>query len=107
MNHDEELGRAQINPWHPMQDPVDLKHMGKLVEELGECSQAAGRCIIQGMDEHEPDSKEINRVWLTKEISDVLANAYLVIAHFDLDRDFINKRMEFKMERLRLWHAGA
>lgn len=35
-----------LSPWHPMTDPVDLKHMGKFLEELGECSAAAARCVV-------------------------------------------------------------
>lgn len=49
------------NPWHPISDPVDLKHLGKLSEELGECSAAVARCIIQGIDECEPVTGKINR----------------------------------------------
>ena len=28
------------NPWHPMSAPVDVKHLLKLAEELGEASAA-------------------------------------------------------------------
>ena len=28
------------NPWHPISDPVDLAHLGKLGEELNECGSA-------------------------------------------------------------------
>jgi hypothetical protein len=42
------------NPWIPIQNPLDLKHLGKLIEELNEAGSATARCIIQGIDEVEP-----------------------------------------------------
>lgn len=99
--------RQKDDPWHPMANPVDLKYIGKLAEESGELSQAIGRCIIQGVDGHEPDSKKPNRRWLEEEIADVVANAKLCIDHFELDEDFINERAEQKKERLRIWHDQA
>lgn len=49
------------SPWHPMTDSVDLKHLGKLMEELGECQAAIARCIIQGIDSAEPVTGKINK----------------------------------------------
>lgn len=95
------------NPWHPMTDPVDLKHLGKFIEECNEAGSAAARCIIQGIDETEPTTNKNNRGWLSEEVADVLANAKLVIDHFGLDFGTIEKRMLRKMEYLRRWHAGA
>ena len=62
------------NPWHPMSDAVDLKHLGKLAEELSEAGAAVARCIIQGIDEKEPVTGKINREWLQDELADVIAN---------------------------------
>lgn len=90
-----------------MTDPVDLKHLGKFIEECTEAGSAAARCIIQGIDETEPTTGKNNRNWLTEEIADVLANAKLVIDHFGLDNDAIEERAERKKEYLRRWHAGA
>jgi len=95
------------NPWHPMSDPVDLKHLGKFIEECTEAASAAARCIIQGIDETEPTTNKNNREWLQEEIGDVLANAQLVIDHFKLNVTAINKRAARKREYLRRWHAGA
>jgi len=81
-----------LNPRHPMTVPIDLKHLGKLGEELNECGSAVSRCIIQGIDESEPVTGKVNRQWLQDEIADVLANAELVIEHFGLDKEAINKR---------------
>lgn len=96
-----------VSPWHPMTDSVDLKHIGKFLEELGECVAAAARCQIQGIDEAEPTTGKVNRVWLTEEIADVLANANLVIDRFNLARGVIQERVERKTRHLANWHKMA
>lgn len=93
------------SPWVPMTEPIDLMVMGKLSEELAECGSAAARCIIQGIDECEPSTGEVNRRWLEKEIADVLANIELTVERFGLDTDFIGERSAFKMRYLRKWHS--
>jgi len=90
------------NPWHPMTNPVDLAHIGKLLEELNECGSAAARCQIQGIDESEPETGELNRAWLKKEIADVIANIELVEERFNLGR--LTDRVEAKKKHLRNWH---
>lgn len=100
-------GFDKLNPWHPMSDPVELKTLGKFIEELGEGTQAAGRCLIQGMDEREPETNKPNRLWLQEEIADILANIDLVIECFGLNGDAIFERGHAKKERLREWHRMA
>lgn len=95
------------NPWLPMRDPIALKHLGKLAEELAEAGAATARCIIQGIDEREPVTGKPNREWLEDEIADVLANAQLVMDHFGLDMQRIHARAERKKVHLRAWHAMA
>lgn len=95
------------SPWHPMSDPVDLKHIGKFLEELGECSAAASRCMIQGINECEPVTGKPNKDWLEDEIADVLANIELVITRFGLNTDVIHARRKRKMDYLRQWHELA
>ncbi|WP_439392375.1 hypothetical protein ACRQ5Q_22530 [Bradyrhizobium sp. PMVTL-01] len=95
------------NPWQPITDAVDLKHLGKLAEELGECTSAVSRCIIQGVDEREPMTKKLNREWLEDEIADVLASIELVIDHFKLNSMKIIERAEKKERFLQQWHAQA
>lgn len=94
-----------INPWVPMTEPIDLKHIGKLIEELGECISAAARCQIQGIDEVHPVTGKSNREWLEEEIADVNANIELVCKHFQLDSHKIYKRSVIKEEKLKAWHA--
>jgi NTP pyrophosphatase (non-canonical NTP hydrolase) len=93
-----------MNPWKPMTRSIDLKHIGKLLEELGECSAAASRCMIQGINEREPTSAKSNQVWLEEEIADVRANLELVIEHFNLDPEFIKERTRRKKAQLKIWH---
>lgn len=94
-----------LNPWMPMTRSIDLKHLGKLAEELNECGAAVSRCIIQGIDESEPVTGKVNRRWLEDEIADVYANLTLVIDHFGLDTAHVRARMARKQEHQRAWHA--
>jgi hypothetical protein len=98
---------ALLNPWHPITNSKDLKHLGKLGEELGECGAAVSRCIIQGLDGAEPVTGKINREWLEDEIADVIANTTLVVGRFDLDDKRIAARAAAKIVQLRTWHAMA
>lgn len=93
-----------LNPWQPMATP-DLKHLGKLGEELNEAGSAVCRCIIQGIDEREPETGKLNRKWLEDELADVLANVDLVVSHFQLDAARMLVRGAEKKRDLRLWHA--
>ena len=97
--------RGDISPWVPMTRPIDLKHIGKLIEELGELQAALARCLVQGIDESEPTSGKLNRSWLREEISDVLAGIELCVEHFDLNRPQIRDRMIRKLAGLRKWHG--
>ena len=96
-----------MNPWHPITDAVDLKHLGKLGEECGELSAAVARCIIQGVEEREPVSGKLNSAWLTEEVADVIANINLVVERFGLDRAAINERSRRKYVQLKTWHDMA
>lgn len=94
-------------PWKPDTDPVVIKTLGKLAEELGECSAAVARCLIQGIDEAEPMTGKTNRHWLEEEIADVYANTTLVIRHFRLDLECIGRRCDAKIPQLEAWHREA
>lgn len=104
MNADD---RRDDEPWHPIDDKVDLKTLGKFLEELGECVSAGARCIIQGMDGKEPVTGKPNREWLAEEVADVAANAQLVIERFGFSHPNLQHRIDKKKEMLRRWHAKA
>lgn len=95
------------DPWHPMKDPVDLKYIGKLGEEVNELGAAIFRCMIQGIDEAHPETGKVNRDWLEDEIADVLANIDLVRKRFNLDDQKIWERKARKMHFLKQLHDGA
>lgn len=94
-----------LNPWRPMSKPIDVKHLGKLAEELAEAGSAVARCLIQGIDEAEPITSKLNRAWLEDELADVLANIDLVSIHFNLDTKRMQDRAERKKTHLRGWHS--
>ena len=101
-------------PWHPISDPVDLKHLGKLGEELTElstaaskCASAVMRCIIQGVDEREPVTLVLNREWLEDEIADVEANFELTKKRLRLNLERMAERKAKKMGFLKSWHDKA
>jgi hypothetical protein len=85
--------------------PIDVKHLGKLGEELNEAGAAVSRCLIQGIDESEPVTGKPNRQWLEEELADVIANTQLVIKHFDLNEAKMFLRAEQKKANLRRWHG--
>lgn len=94
-----------LNPWQPMQRPIDLKHLGKLGEELNEAGAAVARCVIQGIDEREPVTGKPNKEWLEDELADVIANIALNVRHFGLDLSRMKARAERKAAYLRAWHS--
>lgn len=96
-----------LNPWHPDTDTVNLKHLGKLAEELSEAGSATARCIIQGIDECEPETGKLNREWLEDELADVMVNAELCTQRFGLNIERMAARMDRKREHLRRWHGLA
>lgn len=91
-------------PWVPMTNPRDIKTLGKLIEETNELGSAAARCLIQGIDEVNPDNGKVNRQWLEDEIADVKANMELVLDRFKLNLEAIDRRVELKIVKLREWH---
>lgn len=93
-----------VSPWVPMKNSIDLKHLGKLGEEVNELGAVISRCIIQGIDESEPVTGKVNRQWLTEEIADVLANIHLVSKHFNLDDEVVTNRVVKKVKLLTRWH---
>ncbi|RWE37459.1 hypothetical protein [Mesorhizobium sp.] len=94
------------SPWTPETDPVRLKVLGKLIEEFSEGGSAAARCIIQGVNEAEPVTGKINRVWLEDELADALANIRRTIESLGLDHERINLRAERKYAYITRWLEG-
>ena len=97
---DKDIGKPLQN-WQPLTNKADLAHLGKLGEEVNELGAAINRCIIQGIDEAEPETHKPNRLWLEDEIADVLAMIDHAIIHFKLDQDRISERSSRKF----IWKA--
>lgn len=107
---DPERFAKSMNPWHPMTDAVSVKVLGKLGEEVNELGSAVCRCIIQGIDEHEPVSHKPNKLWLLEEMADVQAGIDLANEKFfdsPQERAFFIERTERKKKALRAWHRMA
>lgn len=94
-----------MSPWHVTADPVLLRHMGKLLEELGELQAVAARVIIQGLDEIDPGSGQVNRYRLTCELADVSAQVNGAVQALKLDAAFIAGRVKQKEHNMAEWAA--
>lgn len=94
-----------MNKWTPTTNLMMLRRMGKLQEELAELSSVAARCIIQGIDEVDPGSGQINRMRLEHELADVLAQCECTIESLSLDKLKINRRAHQKRGQMAEWEA--
>lgn len=90
-----------MNPWKVTTNALELRRLGKAQEELGELQAVLARCIIQGIDEHDPATGISNRERLWKEIADVQAQLGLVVSHYGLPQKQINERGAAKV--LQMW----
>ncbi len=93
---------ARISAWMPEQDQLRLAVLGKLIEECNELAARAARCIIQGLDERDPDTGRMNREELGREMSDVTACIHMVEEVLPAKRS--EGRMANKREGFRRWH---
>lgn len=91
-----------ISPWMPEQDRIRLAVLGKLVEECNELGARAARCIIQGIDEIDPDSGRTNRAEMAREVADVLACIDALETTEGVDADEL--RVLGKVSGFRRWH---
>lgn len=94
-----------MSKWIPTTDLLMLRRMGKLQEELSELGGVAARCVIQGIDEVDPGSGDVNRLRLEQEIADVYAQLDETISRLGLRADFIGERREYKRGLMHEWEA--
>lgn len=92
-----------MSKWVPTTNLMMLRRMGKLGEELNECGVVANRCIIQGIDEVDPGSGDVNRLRLEKEIADVYAQLDETVMRLGLRTDFIEERRALKRGYMQEW----
>jgi hypothetical protein len=62
-----------VSSWVPTVDRVELALLGKTLEETCELGKIAARCIMQGLDDRDPETTVANRMALTAELSDMEA----------------------------------
>lgn len=99
----EDIPHAAPSKWIPITDPVHLAALGKLQEELGELVAIIGRCIIQGIDECDPETGKSNRVALGEELGDVCGLSELVITELTLPFGEIRERADRKLKMKLKW----
>lgn len=99
------MADPKMNKWTPTTDLRTLRRLGKLQEELGELQAVVARCIIQGIEEVDPASGKTNRVRLTHEAADVLAQLGLTREQFNLDEEVIFSRVASKTRQMAEWEA--
>lgn len=97
--------KPRMAKWTPTTDPLTLRRMGKLGEELGEAQTVAARVIIQGIDEVDPGSGKVNRQRLMDELADVQAQIGCTVLAFDLDQHYMGRRTAEKMRQMAEWEA--
>lgn len=77
--------------------------LSKLIEEMGECQQVAGKLIATGGEPQHWDGTDL-RERLTEEIADALAACRFVAEANGLDIQAIDARARKKVELFRKWH---
>lgn len=92
-----------MNQWTPITDKRLLRRFGKLLEELGECTEAAARCIIQGPEEIDPKTLRKNIDRLADEMADVHAQIVCTIEALNLNQRAMHARVTEKVERMDEW----
>ncbi|MET3925584.1 hypothetical protein [Devosia sp. 2618] len=105
---DKPADKPAITAWFPETDQFRLAVLGKLAEEASELSARACRCIIQGLDERDPETQRLNREELAREVADV--TACLEILREVLSIVPSDTRIASKANGFRNWHhliAGA
>jgi hypothetical protein len=99
----EDIDGHRPSKWLPITDQRTLAALGKLAEECNELGAIVARCIIQGLDGVNPDTGEINRDDLQKEIADVRGLSNLVVHQFKLDDVAIHERAKKKRQMKHDW----
>lgn len=92
-----------VTAWHVETDPFRKRRLGKALEELSELSNVLARCLIQGVDEIDPSSGEVNRLRMQKEVADVYTQLACLCTAFDLDNDKIMERIWDKTDSMKKW----
>lgn len=96
---------STMNKWEVTTDPLTLRRLGKLGEELGELGNVASRIIIQGIDAIDPGTGKLNRQRLADELADVQAQIDCTLIAFGLSDDYHHTRASRKRGQMAEWEA--
>jgi NTP pyrophosphatase (non-canonical NTP hydrolase) len=94
-----------MSKWIPESDPMVLRRVGKTGEECAELAKVCSRITIQGLDGVDPATGDSNRRALAKEVADVLAQCEVTIQALGLPREFIEARVDIKVQHMAEWEA--
>lgn len=94
---------TKMNPWVCTTDPVQLRRLGKLTEELSELQKVIARILIQGIEGVDPESDLTNRQCLQKEVADVYAQLRLLVKLYQLDVTALAMREVQKIAQMQEW----
>lgn len=92
-----------MNPWHVTTNKMEQRRLGKTTEELAELLAVVGRVGIQGINEIDPSSGQINRERLHDEVADVHAQLHLLSEFYSLNQTTIRDRMLRKISSMHEW----
>ncbi len=95
-----------MSPWKHESDPLTIRRIGKLGEELAELSKVVCRIQIQGISGIDPKTGKSNKEALTEEIADVIAQCELSISQLSLRGSIIADRIEVKKQRMEEWELA-
>lgn len=94
-----------MNPWVPTTNLMELRRLGKTIEELGELTAVLGRSICQGLQGVDPASGNTNLYNIERETADVLTQLECNVSAFSLNSEFIVERSAKKHKQMAEWEA--
>lgn len=96
---------TKMSPWVPTTNLMELRRLGKTIEELGELVAVLGRSVCQGLDGVDPSSGNTNLHNIEREQADVLAQMELNVGAFKLNAEFMGRRVAEKQRQMHEWEA--
>ncbi len=85
--------------------PMANNGLAKLIEELGELQQIAGKKLACPNTDIHWDGKGSLKIRMQDEVADVIAAIRLVIKTHELSEDYISIRAEDKFHLFEKWHS--
>lgn len=89
----------RVDPWKPETDPVRISILGKTQEECNELGIELARCIIQGIDETNPTTNELNRWGLADELDDMETMIKIIREEFKIPRNYDRQHLKYRAQQ--------